>query len=72
MSALKPTKRPGNKTAAEWAKEYGVSVRTVMRLRAQPRAEYEAQSISRLKPWEAEGVSRATWYRRQKKQLASC
>ncbi|WP_315729129.1 hypothetical protein [Bradyrhizobium sp. SZCCHNS2015] len=32
-----------------------------------PRAEYEAQSIAQSKPWIAEGVSRATWYRRQRK-----
>ena len=28
------------------------------------RAEYESQSLNRQKPWETEGVSRATWYRR--------
>jgi hypothetical protein len=31
------------------------------------RAEYEAKSDNRLKPWLAEGVSRRTWYRRQAK-----
>jgi hypothetical protein len=31
-----------------------------------PRAEYEAQSVERAKPWEALGISRATWYRRGK------
>jgi hypothetical protein len=30
------------------------------------RAEYESNALSNTKPWEAEGVSRATWYRRQK------
>lgn len=30
------------------------------------RAEYFEASLSRMKPWEAEGVSRSTWYRRQK------
>jgi hypothetical protein len=30
---------------------------------ATPRAIYEAQSLSRTKPWEAAGVSRRTWYR---------
>ncbi|MEX2167422.1 MAG: hypothetical protein WD852_10465 [Methyloceanibacter sp.] len=29
------------------------------------RAEYEANSLSRLKPWEAEGISRRTWERRR-------
>ncbi|WP_407194388.1 hypothetical protein [Bradyrhizobium sp. STM 3566] len=31
-----------------------------------PRATYEAASIGRGEPWIAEGMSRATWYRRQK------
>lgn len=31
-----------------------------------PRRQYEQRSISRAKPWEAEGISRATWYRRQR------
>lgn len=30
------------------------------------RVEYEAGSLSNAKPWEAEGISRRTWYRRQK------
>jgi hypothetical protein len=30
-----------------------------------PRKVYEGQSISRQKPWEAEGISRRTWYRRR-------
>ena len=30
-----------------------------------PRAEYEANSISRCKPWLALGISRRTWYRRR-------
>jgi len=33
-----------------------------------PRAEYEGKSLSRLKPWEAEGISRASWYRRQNRE----
>jgi hypothetical protein len=40
--------------------------RLVMRRRlkgAKPRAQYEAQSISRAKPWESLGMSRASWYR---------
>lgn len=32
----------------------------------QPRAEYERNSISKARPWEAMGVSRATYYRRLK------
>jgi hypothetical protein len=30
-----------------------------------PRSEYEAGSLAKVKPWEAEGISRPTWYRRQ-------
>ena len=30
------------------------------------RAAYEAGSVAQEKPWEAEGISRASWYRRQK------
>lgn len=31
-----------------------------------PRTEYEAAAIGYGKPWEAEGVSKATWYRRKR------
>jgi hypothetical protein len=34
---------------------------------AMSRSDYEANSLSRLKPWESEGVSRRTWERRRKK-----
>ncbi|WBL82304.1 hypothetical protein I3J27_18400 [Bradyrhizobium xenonodulans] len=33
---------------------------------AKPRHEYEASAIGHAKPWIAEGISKATWYRRQK------
>ena len=33
---------------------------------AKLRSEYEGASKSRTKPWAAEGISRAKWYRRQK------
>lgn len=32
---------------------------------AKPRAEYEANSINRTKPWIAAGISRRTWYRQR-------
>lgn len=38
---------------------------------AKTRAEYEAASISKAKPWEAEGISRKTWYKRQKAAKAA-
>ena len=38
---------------------------------ARPRAEYEANSVSRAKPWLQEGISRRTWERRKSKRVAS-
>jgi hypothetical protein len=35
---------------------------------AKPRAEYEANSLCKAKPWVAEGISRRQWYRRQSTQ----
>jgi hypothetical protein len=37
----------------------------------QTRAVYEGQSLSRTKPWEAEGISKSTWYERRKKARTS-
>ncbi len=37
-----------------------------------PRQEYEASSASCLKPWEAEGISRRTWYRHRGTSLSRC
>lgn len=37
---------------------------------ALPRKLYEEQSISRTKPWIAEGISRASWYRRRRETSA--
>jgi hypothetical protein len=36
---------------------------------AKPRADYEANSAEQLRPWEALGISRRTWYRRGKPSL---
>ena len=57
-------KRP--MTAKTMAAKFGVSVRTVQRIFSQPRAEYEANSLTKAKPWEALSMSRATWYRKGK------
>jgi hypothetical protein len=43
----------------------GRSTRTARRYVATPRAEYEANSISAAKPWEALGISRRTYYNRK-------
>ncbi|GFL43039.1 HTH domain-containing protein [Neisseria gonorrhoeae] len=62
---LKTTKR--DVTAKELEKRFGCSTRTVFRAWSQSRADYLAEnSISRDKPWEHFGISRATWYRRGK------
>jgi hypothetical protein len=34
-----------------------------------PRAEYEAISLSKVKPWAAEGISRRTWERRRRRNM---
>ena len=39
---------------------------------ATPRSTYEADALSRAKPWEAEGVSRATWYRQRETSPCRC
>ena len=58
-------------TASELAEKWGVHTSTVRRHVAQPRAEYLAQALTRSKPWEALGMSRATWYRKGKPALPS-
>ena len=55
-----------NTTEAELAKRLGVNIKTVYKYTAVPRVEYEANSLARVKPWEALGISRATWYRKGK------
>lgn len=54
------------RTAREIAERLGLHPRTVQRYISRPRAEYEASSLTRSKPWEALGMSRATWYRKGK------
>jgi len=41
------------------------------RLRLRRGVRPHSQSLSRMKPWETEGISRRTWYRKQKKEQAS-
>jgi hypothetical protein len=64
MAAKHPVKRPAK--ARELAVQFGVSERTVRNVMAQPREQYEAESLMRTRPWEKLGISRATWYRRGK------
>lgn len=53
--------------AAEWRKaKKRERMRQLRQSRgSKRRAEYEANSVNRTKPWLAAGVSRATWYRRE-------
>jgi hypothetical protein len=46
------------------ADDIGKSARTVRRYLSGPRDQYENNSREHAKPWESEGISRATWYRR--------
>jgi hypothetical protein len=64
MGARRPCSR-GHHTAAALAERMGRCPRTVRNYVAEPRRDYEARSIARLKPWLAQGISRATWYRRR-------
>lgn len=58
----------GAEVKAERRKATDTSQKSVRRRRSGvvERAEYEAGSVAQAKPWEAEGISRRTWYRRQK------
>ena len=57
-------KRP--ESARWYAEKYGISIRTVQRMAAVLRADWEANSLMRSRPWELLGMSRATWYRKGK------
>jgi hypothetical protein len=65
MGAKDHTRRP--MSAAHLAARLNMSARNARRIWAEPRAQFEARSISRQRPWEVEGVSRATWYRRRRR-----
>jgi hypothetical protein len=56
-------------TARALAKRLNVNIKTVFKYTAIPRAEYEANSITRAQPWAAMGISRATWYNHGKPTL---
>jgi hypothetical protein len=67
--SIKKTVPRKGKTSAELAKKFGVTTRTVQRYTSVPREEYLANSLARVKPWEALGMSRSTWYRKGKPKL---
>jgi len=56
-------------TSADVAQILGCTKRNARNYHAVLRAQYEANSLSRKKPWEALGISRATYYRRKRKGL---
>ena len=64
---LQPRKTKRPMSAREMAEKFKVSERSVRKWWSQTRADYLAEnSISRDKPWEHFGISRATWHRRGK------
>ncbi|RKV83000.1 MAG: rep protein [Neisseria sp.] len=64
---LQPRKTKRPMTAREMAEKFNVAESTITRWWSQSRADYLAENtISRDKPWEKLGISRATWYRRGK------
>jgi hypothetical protein len=65
MVAHDPTRR--SISAAALAKALKRSKRTARRVWAEQRHTYEMRSLMRAAPWESEGISRSTWYRRRKK-----
>jgi hypothetical protein len=66
LKALQRTLPRKGKTAIQLAKKFGVTERTVQRYTSIPRGEYLANALTRSKPWEKMGMSRATWYRKGK------
>jgi hypothetical protein len=70
MGARRPVSR-GRHSAAAVADRIHKTARTVRSYVAEPRAEYEARSVERAKPWLREGISRRTWYRRKNKRMPS-
>ena len=67
MARRPPVREKRPITARAMAERFNCSIRTVMRAVALPRADYlAAHTVNRSKPWEAMGMSRATWYRKGK------
>jgi hypothetical protein len=67
MAARKQRRR--KMTAAELGQRLGgLSARSARRYWAEPRENYVRERKANSAPWAQEGVSRATWYRRQKRR----
>lgn len=56
---------------SETKRERDRNAKRVKRVKLKRRHQYEAESLSRTKPWEALGICRRTWERRRKKGDAS-
>ena len=69
MARRPPVRQKRPMTAKAMAERFNCSIRTVMRAVALPREEYLANALTRTKPWEALGMSRATWYRKGKPEF---
>lgn len=63
---MKMGKRKEGIKAKELAAKFNCSTRTIVRMLSVDRADYLSNSLTQSKPWEAEGISRATWYRHGK------
>lgn len=69
MTTVGAIDEPADKRAARAAEARAVRnrerIRTKRAGKHKPRPIYLASALAASKPWEAEGISRATWYRRQ-------
>ena len=68
MAAHDPSKR--SISAEALARYLNTSIRTARRVWAEARADYERRGTARSAPWETEGISRASWYRRRARNKA--
>ena len=59
--------RPCDISEEELAEHRKAQDRARKRRKRVPRPVYEANSLSKTKPWEQEGISRRSWYRRHRK-----
>jgi hypothetical protein len=66
---ISSTIKPFDMTDEDLAEQKRARHRARMRAKRErvPRRIYEENSLSRRKPWEAEGMTRPTWYRHQRK-----
>jgi hypothetical protein len=56
--------KPYDMTDAELEAQRKTKINERRRAKRQARKDYQAASLNTLKPWHSDGISRATWYRR--------